>query len=121
MARALVACGWFGIQTWIGGSALDGLMKAMWSGWASLTGHEFIMFGVFWLIQVVIIVRGIEGIKHLESWSAPLLLVGGALLLWWAASGAGGLGRVLDSVVLLQHLDPTKPLPEFWKLFPSAL
>ena len=124
MARALVACGWFGIQTWIGGSALDGLMKAMWGGWASIAGHEFIMFGIFWLIQVIVIVRGIEGIKHLESWSAPLLLVGGAVLLWWAVSAAGGMGRVLDSVVQLQNPlrdDFSQPPPAFWKLFPSAL
>jgi NCS1 family nucleobase:cation symporter-1 len=124
MARALVACGWFGIQTWIGGSALDGLMKAMWGGWASVTGHEFIMFGIFWLIQVIVIVRGIEGIKHLESWSAPLLLVGGAVLLWWAVSAAGGMGRVLDSVVQLQNPlrdNLSQPSPTFWKLFPSAL
>jgi NCS1 family nucleobase:cation symporter-1 len=121
MARALVACGWFGIQTWIGGTALDGLMKAMWSGWASVSGHEFIMFGVFWLIQVVIIVRGIEGIKHLESWSAPLLLAGGIILMWWAASKAGGLGVVLDSVGQLQKLDPSKPQRTFWEMFPAAL
>jgi NCS1 family nucleobase:cation symporter-1 len=121
IARALVACGWFGIQTWIGGEALDGLMKVMWSSWANVPGHTFIMFAVFWLIQVAVIIRGIEGIKYLESWSAPLLLAGGAALLWWAAREAGGLGRVLDSVVLLQHLDPTKPRPTFWQLFPPAL
>jgi NCS1 family nucleobase:cation symporter-1 len=121
MARALVACGWFGIQTWIGGTALDGLLKAMWSGWASVSGHEFIMFGIFWLIQVVLIVRGIEGIKRLESWSAPLLLTGGIILLWWAASRAGGLGVVLDSVGQLQNLDPSKPRPTFWQMFPASL
>jgi NCS1 family nucleobase:cation symporter-1 len=108
MARALVACGWFGIQTWIGGTALDGLMKVMWGGWASVPGHEYIMFGLFWAIQVAIIARGIEGIKHLESWGAPLLLAGGAVLLWWAVNEAGGMGRVLDSVVLLKNLDPSR-------------
>jgi NCS1 family nucleobase:cation symporter-1 len=121
MARALVACGWFGIQTWIGGTALDGLMKALWSGWAEVPAHEFLMFALFWLIQVAIIVRGIEGIKYLESWTAPLLLGGGAVLLWWAASRAGGLGRVLDSVVLLQQVDPNAPRASFWQLFPPAL
>ncbi|HKY05925.1 MAG TPA: NCS1 family nucleobase:cation symporter-1 [Blastocatellia bacterium] len=121
IARALVACGWFGIQTWIGGTALDGLMRAMWSGWADVPAHAFIMFGLFWLIQVVIIVRGIEGIKYLESWSAPLLLAGGAVLLWWAVSQAGGLTRVLDSVSLLQKGDPASPRPSFWQMFPAAL
>jgi NCS1 family nucleobase:cation symporter-1 len=121
MARAVVACGWFGIQTWIGGDALDGLMKVLWSGWVNVPAHQFIMFGLFWLIQVIIIVRGMEGIKHLESLSAPLLLGGGAILLWWAVSNAGGMSRVLDSVSLLQNLDPSKPHPSFWQLFPSAL
>jgi NCS1 family nucleobase:cation symporter-1 len=121
IARALVACGWFGIQTWIGGEAFDGLLRLLWPGWASINGHVFIMFGLFWLIQVAVIIRGIEGIKYLESWAAPLLLVGGAVLLWWAAGSAGGMGRVLDSVVLLQHLDPSKPRPTFWQLFPPAL
>lgn len=121
MARALVACGWFGIQTWIGGEALDGLMKMAWSGWANVPGHVFIMFFLFWAIQVFIIVRGIEGIKYLESWSAPLLLGGGAVLLWWAATEAGGLGRVLDSVSLLQTFDEAKPRPSFWQIFPPAL
>jgi NCS1 family nucleobase:cation symporter-1 len=121
MARAIVACGWFGIQTWIGGEALDGLMKTMWNGWVHVPAHQFIMFAVFWLIQVVIIVRGIEGIKYLESLSAPLLLGGGAILLWWAVSKAGGMGLVLDSVALLQRVDPAKPRPDFWQLFPPAL
>lgn len=130
LARALVACGWFGIQTWIGGKALDGLMKTMWSGWADVAGHVFIMFALFWLIQVAVIVRGIEGIKHLESWSAPLLLAGGVILLWWAASEAGGFGRVLssDSITEMRRLiiesGPDKtmaPPAPFWQLFPPAL
>ncbi len=121
MARALVACGWFGIQTWIGGEALDGLLRMMWGGWESIPGHTFIMFALFWLIQVFIIVRGIEGIKYLESWSAPLLLAGGAVLLWWATSEAGGMGRVLDSVTLLQKSDASAPRASFWQLFPAAL
>ncbi|HWP44530.1 MAG TPA: NCS1 family nucleobase:cation symporter-1 [Blastocatellia bacterium] len=121
MARALVACGWFGIQTWIGGTALDGLVRSASSEWAAVPGHEFIMFALFWVIQVAIIVRGIEGIKYLESLSAPLLLAGGVVLLWWAVSKAGGMGRVLDSVSLLERLDPSKPRPTFWQLFPPAL
>jgi nucleobase:cation symporter-1, NCS1 family len=120
MARALVACGWFGIQTWIGGSALDGLLKMAWTPWASVPGHEFMMFGLFWVIQVAIIVRGIEGIKYLESWSAPLLLVGGAVLLWWATREAGGMSRVLGSVELM-HLNRDQHHPTFWQIFPAAL
>src|SRR5690349_18173681 len=93
--RAVVACGWFGIQTWIGALALDALVKAAWPGWATVPGALAIAFAAFWGIQVLIILRGREGIKILESWSAPLLLGGGALLLWWAVSHGGGLSNVL--------------------------
>ena len=71
MARALVACGWFGIQTWIGGLALDALMTAAWGGWANVPGHSFITFFVFWAIQLVIILRGVEGVKCLRVLRGP--------------------------------------------------
>src|SRR5690242_13981994 len=114
--RAIVACGWFGIQTWIGGDALDVLFGTMSSGWRSLPGHAWIGFFIFWSIQVFIIVKGVEGIKHLETWSAPLLLGGGAILLAWAATKAGGLGRVLSESAALQ-----KEHNAFWTIFPGAL
>src|SRR5499426_4590243 len=86
--RAIVACGWFGIQTWIGGEALDALFGVMWKGWNGIALHTWLAFFLFWGIQVYIIVQGVEGIKHLETWSAPLLLFGGAVLLGWASSTA---------------------------------
>ncbi len=123
--RAIVACGWFGIQTWIGGTAIDALLNAVWSGWAGIGGgaliggnplHTWLAFLLFWLIQVVIILKGIEGIKYLESWAAPLLLFGGLVLLYWAASNAGGLGNVLSQSAVLQ-----KESNNFWAIFPGAL
>src|SRR5262249_45457576 len=63
--RAIVACGWFGIQTWIGGAALDALFGVMWKGWSGVPLHTWIAFFLFWGIQVYIIVHGVEGIKHL--------------------------------------------------------
>lgn len=121
--RAIVACGWFGIQTWIGGTAIDALLTAVWSGWAGLDAmiggnplHLWISFFLFWGIQVFIILKGIEGIKHLESWSAPLLLLGGLILLIWASSRAGGLGNVLSQSGVLQ-----KNQASFWTIFPGAL
>jgi len=114
--RAIVACGWFGIQTWIGGLALDALMRAAWSGWTAVPNPTAVAFMVFWLIQVAVILRGTEGIRILESWSAPLLLAGGAALLWWAIDAGGGLGRILsESTRLRQNQTP------FWTLFPAAL
>jgi NCS1 family nucleobase:cation symporter-1 len=114
--RAIVACGWFGIQTWIGGLALDALITAAWPGWADIGASRAISFGIFWLVQVAIILRGTEGIKVLESWSAPLLLLGGVALLVWAARNGGGLGRVLSESSRLQ-----KASGDFWGLFPAAL
>jgi NCS1 family nucleobase:cation symporter-1 len=114
--RALVACGWFGIQTWIGGLALDTLLRAAWPGWAGVPGQVWIAFGIFWLVQVAIIVRGLEGIKKLEGWSAPLLLAGGALLLGWAVVRGGGLGHILRESTRLQNNHVS-----FWQMFPAAL
>jgi NCS1 family nucleobase:cation symporter-1 len=114
--RAIVACGWFGIQTWIGALALDTLLAAAWPGWADVPGKTVLAFAIFWGIQVVIILKGTEGIKALESWSAPLLLGGGALLLWWGIDRGGGLGRILGESVQLQ-----KGSTPFWTLFPAAL
>ena len=116
MLRAIVACGWFGIQTWIGGLALDALLTAAWTGWTQVPASRAIAFGIFWAIQVVIILKGTEGIKVLESWSAPLLLVGGALLLWWAVKNGGGMGRILSESQRLQTHQTS-----FWTLFPAAL
>ena len=114
--RAIVACGWFGIQTWIGALALDALMKAAWPGWANIPGSVAFAFAIFWAIQVLIILKGTEGIKILESWSAPLLLGGGALLLWWAIRNGGGLGHILSESQKLQ-----KGHGLFWSIFPAAL
>ncbi|MSO82126.1 MAG: nitrate reductase, partial [Acidobacteria bacterium] len=114
--RALVACGWFGIQTWIGGLALNTLIAAAFPAWANLPGNTWIAFAVFWLVQVALILRGLEGIKMLESWAAPLLLGGGVLLLWWAMDNGGGLAHILSESTRLQ----TSRTP-FWQLFPAAL
>lgn len=116
LLRAVVACGWFGIQTWIGALALDALLTAVWTGWSALGSHTAIAFAAFWGIQVAIILKGTEGIKMLESWSAPLLLGGGAVLLFWAARNGGGLGAVLDRSQSLQTGNA-----RFWTIFPYAL
>lgn len=67
MLRAIVACGWFGIQTWIGALALDALINAAWSGWSQIGIHVALAFAIFWGIQVWIILHGTEGIKVLQS------------------------------------------------------
>jgi NCS1 family nucleobase:cation symporter-1 len=114
--RALVACGWFGIQTWIGALALNALIVAAWPAWNGLAAGAWISFGLFWLVEVWLIIAGLEGIKRLEGWSAPLLLAGGAVLLVWAAARGGGLGHVLAESARMRHGTAT-----FWQLFPAAL
>jgi NCS1 family nucleobase:cation symporter-1 len=114
--RAIVACGWFGIQTWIGALAMDVLFRAAWPGWAQVPGSTWVAFALFWAIQVAIILRGTEGIKTLQSWSAPVLLAGGALLLWWGVSRGGGLAHVLAQSQRMQQGTGT-----FWAIFPAAL
>ncbi len=114
--RAIVACGWFGIQTWIGGLALHQLLAAAWGGWQTLPGNVWLAFAVFWMVQVAIILRGLEGIRTLETWSAPLLLGGGLALLMWGISAGGGLARVLSESTRLQQSHTP-----FWTLFPAAL
>ncbi len=117
LLRAIVACGWFGIQTWIGGLALHALLLAAWPAWATVPSATWIAFGFFWLIQVLIILRGTEGIKLLESWSAPAAaerrgdpaLVGRPQR-WRARDTSSN-----ESSRLQQGTTP------FWTLFPAAL
>jgi NCS1 family nucleobase:cation symporter-1 len=116
MARALVACGWFGIQTWLGGAALDALVTAAWGGWANVTGHTFIAFFVFWVIQLVIILTGIEGVKWFESFAAPLLIGGGIALLIWGFVAGGGVGNVFATSAELQQGQAP-----FWAIFWPSL
>jgi NCS1 family nucleobase:cation symporter-1 len=112
IARALVACGWFGIQTWLGGAALDALVTAAWGGWANITGHTFIAFLVFWAIQLLIILTGLEGVKWFESFSAPLLIGGGVALLIWGFIAGGGVTNVFSTSAELQQGNAP-----FWALF----
>jgi NCS1 family nucleobase:cation symporter-1 len=96
MLRGLVACGWFGIQTWIGGQAIHTMLKTAFPAWERLPGGPWIAFAVFWLWNMWIVVRGSDSIKFLEAWAAPFLIAAGIALLGWAMARAGGLGPILD-------------------------
>ncbi|HTX37711.1 MAG TPA: NCS1 family nucleobase:cation symporter-1 [Bryobacteraceae bacterium] len=95
--RALVACGWFGIQTWIGGQAIYTMLKILWPAAASVSGGIWICFFAFWALNIAVIWRGIDTIKFLEGIGAPFMLGLGLLLLWWITGKAGGLGPVLSA------------------------
>jgi NCS1 family nucleobase:cation symporter-1 len=101
--RALVACGWFGIQTWIGGEAIYkicvtifGLHPAVPTNWLQISGGQFFCFMFFWGINMFVIYRGIDTIRWLLNIKAPLLIALGLLLLWWAGREAGGFGPILS-------------------------
>jgi nucleobase:cation symporter-1, NCS1 family len=95
--RALVACGWFGIQTWIGGEAINTLIATLAPGWAHFPHSTAICFLAFWAINLAVILKGIEYIRVLQGISAPILLGVGILLLGWAYRAAGGFGPMLTA------------------------
>jgi NCS1 family nucleobase:cation symporter-1 len=101
--RALVACGWFGIQSWIGGEALHTFFKTILPAWPTLLGSgfgghtttEWLSFLLFWGLNIFIIYRGMDLLRKVENWAAPFVLVMAAALLVWAVREAHGLGPLL--------------------------
>jgi NCS1 family nucleobase:cation symporter-1 len=92
-----VACGWFGIQTWIGGQAIYSMLKIVWPGAAQVPGGAWLCFFAFWALNMAVVWRGIETIKVLEGIGAPFMLGIGLLLLFWIIRRAGGFGPVLSA------------------------
>src|SRR6201997_2177747 len=95
MLRALVACGWFGIQTWIGGQAINAMLVALDPRWSEVRWGVPLCFAAFWLLHVIVIARGIRAIRWLQGVTAPFLLAIGMALLVWAVVKAGGFGPML--------------------------
>jgi cytosine/uracil/thiamine/allantoin permease len=97
IVRAVVACGWFGVQTWVGGLAIYSIWNAITGSVAApeLTLSKFICFGVFWLINIYFIWKGTESIKWLENFSAPFLILMGFVLIGWGVMRVGSFGEVL--------------------------
>jgi NCS1 family nucleobase:cation symporter-1 len=113
--RALVACGWFGIQTWLGGLAIAELLGLAWPAYRTLGGDwsfmgqgmpAFLGFGLFWVVNLYFVFAGTESIRWLESISAPFLLLVGLGLLWWAMDRVGGLGAILTQSDVLRAAAP---------------
>jgi nucleobase:cation symporter-1, NCS1 family len=97
MLRALVACGWFGIQSWIGGQAIYAMLNVLWPASASMPWVLWACFLGFWLLNMVVVWRGVESIRHLQSFAAPFLLTMSLGLLYFMVHKAGGLGPMLSA------------------------
>ncbi|MBR8659598.1 MULTISPECIES: NCS1 family nucleobase:cation symporter-1 [Bacillales] len=96
LARGLIGAGWFGINCWFGGTAIDTLLQSL-GGWGNVPGHTWIAFFGFWALNVWIAYRGPEAIRRMEFWAAPTLIVMGLALLVWAITKAGGWGPMLSA------------------------
>ncbi|MBI2763105.1 MAG: NCS1 family nucleobase:cation symporter-1 [Chloroflexi bacterium] len=131
LIRAGVACGWFGIQTWIGGTALFAVVSALLGkdSWWSTAGTIsigigvaasqpwtlWLSFAIFWALNIVIILWGMDAIKKFESWSAPFLIVVFLGLMVWMIASAGGVGPVVQEPGKLGWGSG------FWAIFPISL
>jgi len=132
--RALVACGWFGIQTWIGGAAIYTLHSVIFGFTAAtpaehvrigafslgLSGGQLGCFLLFWAVNVGLILFGIQSIKWLENLAAPFLIVVGLVLLAWGVSQGGGFAVVLSDATLAKIRATTVGF-DFWKAFWPSL
>ena len=121
MLRAIVACGWFGIQTWIGGASIYNIIKAWQPTLPEIDNSSLfpqalpmICFLLFWLLNMFIVFLGVESIRKLLVFKAIFLPIAALALLFWAISAANGLGPILDQPSKLQG-------PSFWNYFFPAL
>jgi NCS1 family nucleobase:cation symporter-1 len=124
LLRAVVACGWFGIQTYIGGEAVRTFLVAAWPAFDQVGGGAMILglgipsaitFMIFWSINILIVLVGMNAVRVFENWSAPLILLMGAWLLIWMVSRAGGLGPMFD------RPSSFATNADFWKVFVPSL
>jgi NCS1 family nucleobase:cation symporter-1 len=123
LMRALVACGWFGIQAWIGGEAVQTLFASVIPGWAGLLGPgflghtttEWISFMLFWGLNIAIIYKGMNLLRMVENWAAPFVLVMTGILVVWAYNAASGLGPLLAQPSRFEDFSA------FWKVFVPSL
>ncbi|QHN02110.1 NCS1 family nucleobase:cation symporter-1 [Granulicella sp. WH15] len=97
LLRAIVACGWFGIQSWIGGQSIAAMVNVLWPATAAQPAVLWVCFLGFWLLNMYVVWRGVESIRFLQSFSAPFLLVMSLVLLAYMTVKAGGFGPMLSA------------------------
>jgi len=95
MLRAIVACGWFGIQSWIGGTAIAQMVHVLAPRTAGMPSVTWVCFLGFWFLNMVVVWRGVESIRFLQSYSVPFMLILSSMLLIFMVRKAGGLGPML--------------------------
>lgn len=125
--RALVACGWFGIQTWVGGAAIYQLLNALTDGalvgvplpFLEINAAQTLCFLAFWALQIGIVWKGVESIRLLETLAAPFLIIMGLALLAWAYFKAGGFGTMLEAPSKFAPGGPKEG--QFWQVFFPSL
>ena len=127
LLRGLVACGWFGIQTWVGGFAIYQILNGLSGG--SFIGTPIAFIGIdlaqllsflaFWVAQVYFIAKGIESIRWLETLAAPLLILSALALLVWAYVNGGGIGAMFDRPSEFVVGGPREG--QFWQVFWPSL
>jgi len=107
--RGVVACGWFGVQTWIGGLSIYAIFNVLTGNQpqSGLNIGQFVSFLIFWCINIYFVIKGSESIKWLEQLSAPILIGMGLFLIGWGANRAGGF-----EIVLAQSAQLAKPAAE---------
>jgi nucleobase:cation symporter-1, NCS1 family len=123
LMRAIVACGWFGIQAWIGGEALQTLFTSLAPTWPTLLGPgflghtttEWVSFLLFWGLNIWVIYEGMDVLRRVENWAAPFVLVMTGALVVWAVREAHGLGP------LLAQPGRFKTMGEFFPVFIPSL
>ena len=114
LLRAFVACGWFGIQSWIGGQAIAAMIHVLWPATANMPAVLWACFLGFWLLNMVVVWRGVESIRFLQSYSAPFMVIMSFTLLFWMLHKAGGFGPMLSAP---SHFTSTRSFLHFF--FPS--
>jgi len=123
--RAIVACGWFGINTYFGAIAIDTFLGFLIPGWSGIGGtatfafgltvHGAIAFMIFWIFQIYIILRGMDAVRVFENWAAPVVMILGLALVIWMITAAKGFGPLLSQ--------PSKfhTFGDFFKIFIPSL
>lgn len=109
VTRGIIACGWFGIQTWIGGLAIYAIFNVLTGNDAQLglSIGKFVCFAIFWVVNIYFIWKGTESIKWLETYSAPILIIMGLALIYWGYAKADGFSIVLDQSEQLEKTAAT--------------